>query len=572
MKYFDKWAGMVDRGEVPVNHLVELAIKRVRRFKKQYIFRQKAADNRINFIENETSNTKGLDTPLRLALVQKVWLEVAWGFYHKVEVTKTDPETLEEYTDTEVRRLINQNAFIVSRGTGKTTMASALALVGLMIDGEYGADVQNLAYDRSQAGYLFDASVAMTTKKGTMLNFLREKDVLHKTKTGLRFNPTNSVMSIKTSDYESLDGTNAHYNLFDEIHTYDDDFIKVVNDGSSRKRKNWITWYLSTNGTKRDRVFDRYFNIWVDILEGRIDDDSVMPWLYQLDSPDEIYDDTKWQKAMPMLGITVEKETIHQDIEMSKNDPVMQAELMAKTFNLPVNNYLAYFTNDETFGNKQEFKRDMFVGNSDRYARAIIGMDLSEVQDITSISFMIVDGDKRYFMNKKYLPKNTVDNLPKEMRDKYYSWAAKGNFTIHDHDFNDPDFIFKDLQEFMTENKILPLVIGYDARSAAELVRKFKEAYGNITPVDIDQVIKQTTPVLSQPLKVYKALIGAGKIIFDDPVSTFAHLNVMVKVDANGNIFPNKAKAKDKIDVFASQLDAFIAYENNKDVLSEYFS
>lgn len=571
MKYFDRWSEMVERGDIPVNHYIKLAIERVKRFKKQYIFKQKAANRRIDFIENETSNTKGLDTPLKLALVQKVWLEVAWGFYREVEVTKTDPDTLEVFTAKETRRLINQNAYIVPRGSGKTTLASAIALVGLMIDGEYGADVQNLAYDRVQAGYLFDASVAMTNKEGTMLDFLRQKDVLHKTKTGLRFNPTNSVMSIKTSDYDSLDGTNAHYNLFDEIHTYDDDFIKVVNDGSSRKRKNWITWYLSTNGTKRDRVFDRYFKIWVDILEGRIDDDTVMPWLYQLDSADEIYDDTKWQKAMPMLGITTEKEVIHQDIEMSRNDPVMQAELMAKTFNLPVNNYLAYFTNDETMGNKDKFDHDLFVGNEERYARAVIGMDLSEVQDITSISFMIVDGDERYFLNKKYLPRNTVENLPKEMRDKYYEWAANGDFTIHDNDFNDPDFIFDDLRDFMSENKILPLVIGYDARSASELVRKFKDAYGNITPVDIDQVIKQTTPVLSQPLKVYKALIGAGKIIFDDPVSTFAHLNVMVKVDANGNIFPNKAKAKDKIDVFASQLDAFIAYEDNKNELSWYF-
>ena len=141
-------------------------------------------------------------------------------------------------------------------------------MVGLTIDGEYGADVQNLAYDRTQAGYLFDASVAMTNREGSMLNDLRKMDILHKTKTGLRYNPANSVFTIKTSDYDSLDGTNSHYNIFDEIHTYDDDFIKVVNDGSARKRKNWITWYLSTNGTKRDRVFDRYMAIWKKILQG----------------------------------------------------------------------------------------------------------------------------------------------------------------------------------------------------------------------------------------------------------------------------------------------------------------
>lgn len=43
-----------------------------------------------------------------MALPQKVWLETTWGFYHTVEVTKTDPDTLEEYKDFEERRLIHE--------------------------------------------------------------------------------------------------------------------------------------------------------------------------------------------------------------------------------------------------------------------------------------------------------------------------------------------------------------------------------------------------------------------------------------------------------------------------------
>ncbi|MDS9197281.1 terminase large subunit, partial [Streptococcus pneumoniae] len=108
-----------------------------------------------------------------------------------------------------------------------------------------------LAYSREQAGYLFNASRAMLSNEESLLHYMREADILRSTKQGILYETTNSLMSIKTSDYESLDGTNAHYNIFDEVHTYDDDFIKVVNDGSSRKRKNWITWYISTNGTKR---------------------------------------------------------------------------------------------------------------------------------------------------------------------------------------------------------------------------------------------------------------------------------------------------------------------------------
>lgn len=566
MKYFDRYVKLIEAGKVPICYEVGLAIKRVQRFKEQYTFKQKEADKRINFIESECSQTKGQSGNLQLALPQKVWLEVAWGFYYDAEVTKTNPETLEEYQTTEERRLINEVPIIVPRGTGKTTLGSAIGEVGQIIDGEYGADIQLLAYSREQAGYLFNASRAMLANEDSLLHLMREADILRSTKQGILYETTNSLMSIKTSDYESLDGTNSHYNIFDEVHTYDEDFIKVVNDGSRKKRKNWITWYISTNGTKRERVFDKYYAQWVEILEGKRKNDHIMPWIYKLDSVEEVSKPEVWMKAMPLLGITTEKETISAEIEDAKGDPSKQAELMAKTFNLPVNNYLSFFTNEECKGNAEEFEDERFVGNDERNARCVLGLDLSDVNDICSASFMIVDGDKRLFMNRKYMPRNRIEALPKEQKEKYLAWEQQGHLIIHELDYNDQEYIFNDLREFMTERKIMPLVVGYDKWNAREIVRLFNDYYG-----DVCVIVEQTVKNLSSNLKVYKSKAQAGKIIFNDPVSTWNHMNVVVKIDGNGNIFPNKEKAKNKIDVFASQLDAYIVYEMKKEELASYF-
>lgn len=566
MKYFDRYVKLIEAGKVPICYEVGLAIKRVQRFKEQYTFKQKEADKRINFIESECSQTKGQSGNLQLALPQKVWLEVAWGFYYDAEVTKTNPETLEEYQTTEERRLINEVPIIVPRGTGKTTLGSAIGEVGQIIDDEYGADIQLLAYSREQAGYLFNASRAMLANEDSLLHLMREADILRSTKQGILYESTNSLMSIKTSDYESLDGTNSHYNIFDEVHTYDEDFIKIVNDGSRKKRKNWITWYISTNGTKRERVFDKYYSQWVEILEGKRENDHIMPWLYKLDSVDEVQQPNMWMKAMPLLGITTEKETIMAEIEDAKGDPSKQAELMAKTFNLPVNNYLSFFTNEECKGNIEEFEADRFVGNEERNARCVLGLDLSDVNDICSASFMTVDGDKRMFMNRKYMPRNRIENLPREQREKYLAWEQQGHLIIHELDYNDQEYIFNDLRQFMTERNILPLAVGYDKWNAREIVRLFNDYYG-----DICVIVEQTVKNLSNHLKVYKSKAKVGKIIFDDPVSTWNHMNVVVKIDGNGNIFPNKEKAKNKIDVFASQLDAYIVFEMKKDDLQYYF-
>ena len=566
MKYFDRYVKLIEAGKVPICYEVGLAIKRVQRFKEQYTFKQNEADKRIKFIENECSQTKGQSGNLKLALPQKVWLEVAWGFYYDAKVTKTNPETLEEYQTTEERRLINEVPIIVPRGTGKTTLGSAIGEVGQIIDDEYGADIQLLAYNREQAGYLFNASRAMLSNENSLLYLLREANVLRSTKQGILYEDTNSLMSIKTSDYDSLDGTNSHYNIFDEVHTYDEDFIKIVNDGSRKKRKNWITWYISTNGTKRERVFDKYYSQWVEILEGKRENDHIMPWLYKLDSVDEVQQPNMWMKAMPLLGITTEKETIMAEIEDAKGDPSKQAELMAKTFNLPVNNYLSFFTNEECKGNIEEFEADRFVGNEERNARCVLGLDLSDVNDICSASFMTVDGDKRMFMNRKYMPRNRIENLPREQREKYLAWEQQGHLIIHELDYNDQEYIFNDLRQFMTERNILPLAVGYDKWNAREIVRLFNDYYG-----DICVIVEQTVKNLSNHLKVYKSKAKVGKIIFDDPVSTWNHMNVVVKIDGNGNIFPNKEKAKNKIDVFASQLDAYIVFEMKKDDLQYYF-
>ena len=74
MRYFDQYARLIADGKISVCQEVKLSIERVERYKREYIFKQEEADKRINFIENECSNTKGLNGKLKLALPQKVWL------------------------------------------------------------------------------------------------------------------------------------------------------------------------------------------------------------------------------------------------------------------------------------------------------------------------------------------------------------------------------------------------------------------------------------------------------------------------------------------------------------------
>lgn len=577
MTNFDEYKQKIEKGEIIANKWVKLALKRVERYKRIYTFRQEEADRYIDFIQNECSKTKGESGKLKLALPQRVWIEVAFGFYSTDYYTITDLDTMQESKALETRRLTNEVPLLISRGSGKTTIAAAVGQAMQIIDGELGADIQLLAYDKTQAGFLRDAAVNMRSVRSSVIRKLWDADLLHSSREGIVFRPTNSKMSVVASNYEALDGSNCQLSIFDEVHTYSTDFIKVATDGSRKKRKNWMAWYPTTNGTKRGATFDTYLEKWQKwLLEEeklgpyeKSSNDHITPWLYMLDDKSEVKDTKMWQKAIPLLGITTSVETILQEIEDAKNDPIAQNEIMAKTFNLPQQSHMAYFSTEEIRAAKDGFDPEMLQGTDYRNARVIIGIDLSDVNDICSVSFMTVspDGETLSYINRKYLPRSRVETLTHDQMAQYTSWASTGDLNLHSLDYNDQKMIFKDILDTVREHKMMPVAIAYDPWNGDELVRLLTERFGEIT-----HPIRQGMRTLSVPLKAYKAKMIAGKVKFKDPVSEWCHGNVIVVQDNNANIKPDKKASKNKIDVMASQLDAFVYFFNHKDELMPYFS
>lgn len=55
-----------------------------------------------------------------------------------------------------------------------------------------------------------------------------------------------------------------------------------------------------------------------------------------------------------------------------------------------------------------------------------------------------------------------------------------GHLVLHDQDYNEQSYIFNDIQNFMVERHILPIIIGYADWSADEIVSIFTQAYGDV--------------------------------------------------------------------------------------------
>ena len=557
MKYTFQYIDLINQHKIVVDKEILKLFELIRKRLKKYVFVQSEVDRRINFIQTQTANTKGSHNLLKLALAEKFWVENIYGFF------------IEYKTPANYIRLTHQVPLVVSRGTGKTTLAATFSLIGMLMDNEYGADVQCFAKTKEQASQLFDTASAMINKEGTILRGLKDAGILKNYRNEIRYEPDNAIMKIKVSDYRKLDGTNSHYNVFDEVHSYTQDFIKIVNDGSAKKRKNWMSFYITTNGTVRGSVFDRYYAKWEKILNGEMVDDSILPFIYKLDSPEEVTDSGKWQKAIPLINITTPASVIEKDVKASLNDTFDQAELLAKTFNIPATAAHLYFTAKEIYGNKEIFDPSVFKGDSNGYrkARCIIGLDFADINDLTAISFMTKKNGVLYFKNLKIIPQRGVDKKPFKIRQQYKKWIDNGELITHDLDYTNKDVVMDYIKHFCKENNAVVVGMGYDRYHARDVADEVAGYFG-IKP----DVVRQGVYTLSDPMKQFKVLLDTQKISFNSDLDTWNMSHVQAKKDSNGNIKPDKSTAENKIDVFAAMLDAFVCYKDNQNDFDFLFS
>lgn len=251
-----------------------------------YIFDEHKGNLPIEFIERFCKHSKGkwAGKPVTLELWQKAMIQAAFGF--------VDKETgLRKY-----RKVL----LFVARKNGKSTIDSGLSLFMLTKAGEGGAEVYSVATKKEQAKIVWDEARRMI-KKSPALN-KRIRCLVN----GLFYDKTESFMKALASDSNSLDGLNTFFGVGDEIHAWKDkNLLDVIYDSMSA-REEPMFWESSTMGTVRESVFDNEYEYVSDIIlgyEGRSQtvDETVLPIIYELDSPDEWQDEKKWYKANPRI-------------------------------------------------------------------------------------------------------------------------------------------------------------------------------------------------------------------------------------------------------------------------------
>lgn len=513
-------------GEIVAGEYVRLSCQRFLDWmeREDIEFRKDKVDHVVNFI-SKIKHYRGGNAGQHFHLEPfQQWLTAGiFGFYWK----GTD------------KRVVRNVWIELSRKNGKTALAVAYALYGLIADGEQGSEVDFVANTRKQAGIAFE--MAHTTAKqldptGKILKRYRDQ---------IKFPYTNSVLQVLSSDSNSNDGFNSHITVCDEVHAYGVDssgsngMVQVMRS-SQGNRTNPLMIYITTAGFNLYGFAFPFRSTILEVLKGKKKDDTLFAAIYCLDAEDDYTDENVWIKANPNLDVTCSRDYLKQQVEQAKNMVSFEISTRTKNFNewLSMSDVDAWIDQASLINVTRKWDYNMFNG---REVFAYMGLDLSAVSDLTALSTMVEFDNKMWFKVEYFLPEDALKKGPNA--EQYKEWHRLGFLNVTDGNVVNYDAVAKKISDI---NQSMPIsMVAYDKWNSIPFLSTFQNMGLPMQPYS------QSIGNFSIASKELERRIKRGEVILDDnPITRWCYDNVILKTDWNDNIKPiksNKSSEK-KID------------------------
>lgn len=570
--YYGQFRDAVIRGQIPVNEKISMEMNRIDALidNPRYYYDDQAINGFVEYCNNELTLTDGED--LRLLDSFKLWAEQIFGWYYfdYRTVYVPDPDGRGgHYVNKRIKkRLVKKQYLIVARGAAKSMYASCIQAYFLNIDGSTTNQITTAPTMKQADEVMSPIKTAITRARGPLFKFLTMGSVhnttgsnanraqLVSTKKGIENLITGSIIEVRPMSIDKLQGSRCKIATIDEWLSGDirEDVIGAIEQGAS-KNDDYLIVAISSEGTVRNGPGDTIKMELDDILKGEISADHVSIWWYKLDDVKEVADPFMWKKANPNLGLTLEYEVYHRDVERMESAPATMNDILAKRFGIPREGYTYFFTYEETL--PYERGRCNFWGMP-----CSLGADLSQGDDFCSFTFLFPLKNGAFGVKtRNYITSTTLMKLPGATRNKYDEFMKEGSLMVLEGTILDMMEVYDDLDRHIIDCEYDVRTFGFDPYNAREFVERWERENG---PYGIEKVI-QGAKTESVPLGELKKMAEERLLRFDESLMTFAMGNCIALEDTNGNRKLYKKRADQKIDAVAAMMDAYVAYKLNKE-------
>lgn len=508
---------------IKINKDIRRTIRKQIRIHGDYIYRYDRVAQYIEWVEDNFYLTTGELRKIELLPTQKWWAELMLGY-----------DMIDE--DGEQVQLTNEVFFNLGRGSGKSSFMAPRALNWMIMSGQFGGEALVIAYDNEQARHVFE-QVRNQTVASPLLRTYNEADIFRSTKQGLKFESFNTTFKKQTNDTLRAQGGNSSLNIFDEVHTYGDDITEAVNKGSRMKQKNWQSIYITSGGTKRNGLYDKMIARFTS--EEEFYNDRSFDLLYRLHNVEEVKDKSNWSMALPLIGHVPKRANVDKEYELAKGDPALQIKFLAFSMGLAMQDTAYYFTAQDT--ELQEY--DMSVFNN---AMTYLGIDLSLVGDLTSISYSTAKDGIVYTYNQSFSTRINYEQLDQEQKDIWNEFIEDGSLILLESQIIKGADLVPYIAEFKKKYKPRLRSVGYDP-AKYEYLETLIDRYFFDSDGDKQKPIRQGF-AMNDYIQLLKSKMMEKTIKFNQPLLRWAFNNTAVKIGMSGDLMYQKKLDKDKID------------------------
>ncbi len=430
----------------------------------------------------------------------------------------------------------------VGRKQGKSELGAAIALLLLLMDNEPGAEIYSAAADRNQAGIVFTQAKNMLENSGELSKLVEIY------KNTITVPSTRSFYRVLSSDAPTKHGLNAHGIIFDELHAQPNRELWDVLTTSTGSRRQPLIVALTTAGYDRESICWEVHDYAKKVEAGIISDDSFLPVIYSADEKDDWLDEETWKKANPSLGVTIKLDYLRGEAERAKNIPAYQNTFRRLHLSQWVQQESRWLDMTAWDACNTEISPKQLEG-----MLCYGGLDLASTSDIAAFSLVfpnIQDSDEMYYILPFFwIPEEGLIERSRRDRVPYDAWVRNGLIKTTPGNVIDYNFIIRDIEALGEKYNIAE--IAFD-RWGAFQVSQTLEAAG-FTMVAFGQGFASMSP----PMTEFMRLIMNKKIMHGgNPVLRWMADNLIVSTDAAGNIKPDKAKSREKIDGIVATVQA----------------
>lgn len=503
-----------------------------------YVYKPKRALKVMKFVE-ALPDTKGKFH--KLGLFQKFIIASVRGWFTE------DIDTL---------RFKKVN-ITMSRKQGKSILVSGLVLYSFLFDREpkEGRQIFCAANDKKQASIVFNM-VAKQMQWFVSKHTEIKKDV-KKVREELKNLKDDSYVMPLSRDTGAIDGFEPFLAVIDEYHAAKtNEMVELIESGQGNLLQSLI-FIISTAGFNLNSpLYTEELPYSYEILNGDYQDDEYFTIIYKQDSEDEWQDKATWAKSNPLINESYELKELLEDYLSKRIAAGTKKNTMFKVLVKNFNYWMQ--ASEESYLDFNDWKKNE-TDFDVRGTKTYIGLDLSRSDDLTAVSFIHLDEDKKQYYVTSHSFVGTKGGLQakcdRDMID--YNQLSKDGFcTITDLQSGviNSNQVLDYMEHYILDNQLKVQAICYDPHAIHGFLAEIERRRWGYDLIEI----RQGSQTLSNPVIDFRLKVIDGQIKHHkNPLLDIAVKNAVAK-NTNDSVMIEKKLNREKIDPIMSTIFAYV--------------